>query len=75
MNPKDKALDLYFKHEKEMRIYKKNGFEYDGRKTKNCCLITINEMLNQYPSNAPKYSYEMEQHIFWNEVKNELEKL
>ena len=75
MAPKDKALCLYFKYEKEIRIYKTNGFEYDGRKAKNCCLITIYEMLNQYPSNAPKDSYEMEQHLFWIEVKNQLEKL
>jgi hypothetical protein len=73
MTPKDKAIDLYFKFEKEFRIYKQNAFEYDGRKTKNAVLILIDEMLLSYPSNCPKKSYEMEQHIFWNNVKTQLE--
>lgn len=72
MTPKDKALELYFTFEKVLRVYKDGSFYYDGKQAKNCCVILINEMLNAYPCNAPIGSYELEQHIFWNEVKNQM---
>ena len=39
---------------------------------KQCALIAVDEMLNEYPSQCPKDSYEMERHLFWQEVKNEI---
>jgi hypothetical protein len=40
-----------------------------------CALIAVGEMLNEYPSQVPKDSYEMERHLYWIEVKQELENL
>jgi hypothetical protein len=40
-----------------------------------CAIIAVDEMLNEYSSQVPKDSYEMERHLYWTEVKNELEKL
>ena len=71
MTPKDKALELYFKYEKEIRIYKKNSFEYDGRKAKNCALIAVDEVINQYYTDTDNVT----QHEYWQQVKNEIEKL
>ena len=39
----------------------------------NFALIAVNEMLNEYPSQCPKDSYEMERHLFWKQVKQELQ--
>jgi len=72
MTAKDKALDLYFKYEKEIRIYRQNGFEYDRRKAKNCCLITVDEII------AIKllwYQKDTKDLDYWNEVKQEIQKL
>lgn len=44
---KEKALELYFKYEKELRVYQDNGFYYDGRKTKNACLIAVDEIIEE----------------------------
>jgi hypothetical protein len=67
MTPKDKALELYFKYEKQIREYKQNSFEYDGRKAKNCCLIAVDEIIK-----AIGFSTTDE---YWQEVKQEIEKL
>jgi hypothetical protein len=40
-----------------------------------CALIAIDEILNEYPCQCPKDSYEMERHLFWKKVKEEIEKL
>ena len=85
MTPKDKALELYFKYEKELRVYKDNGFYYDGRKTKNACLIAVDEIIesrkddknfddslfstSEYYSKHPMYL------SYWQEVKKKIEKL
>jgi len=68
MKPKEKALELFFKYEKEIRIYRQNGFEYDGRKTKNCCLIAVDEILNNGGLGTIMNEW-------WQEVKIEIEKL
>jgi hypothetical protein len=72
MSAKDKALDLYFKYEKEIRIYRQNGFEYDGRKAKNCCLITVDEILKAVDSD---WSFMQKRIDYWNDVKTEIQKL
>jgi IS30 family transposase len=38
-------------------------------------LIAVDEILNEYPYQCPKYSYEMERHLFWQEVRIEIEKM
>jgi hypothetical protein len=71
--PKEKAEELVGKY---MSL-----LEYELPATwhvyliKKCALIAVDEMLNEYPSQCPKDSYEMERHIFWNQVKQGLEKL
>jgi len=72
MTPKEKALDLYFKYEKEIRIYKTNGFEYNGRKAKNCCLIAVDEIINHHSQEQALYRIDT---YYWKEVKQEIEKL
>lgn len=41
--------------------------------SKKCALIAVNEMLNEYPAQCPDGSFEMERHLFWQEVKQRIE--
>jgi hypothetical protein len=69
MTPKEKAQYIF-------DIYTNYVGEYDVDKhAKQCALIAVDEILNEFPSQCPKESYEMERHLFWQEVKQELEKL
>lgn len=70
--PKDKAFELYFKFEEEFKIYYKNGFYYDARKTKNGTLICVDEILNLLKNTV--YN-KQETFNFWLEVKKEIEKI
>ena len=72
MSAKDKALDLYFKYEKEIRIYRKNGFEYDGRKAKNCALIAVDEIMKSIGWHDMD---ESNKDTFWDDVKKEINNL
>ena len=40
-----------------------------------CSLVAAEEMLNEYPAQCPEGSYEMERHLFWQDVKSEIEKI
>jgi hypothetical protein len=76
MTPKEKALELYWKYYN--RIEHTLSEEYSKHETflcKQCALIALDEILNEYPSQVPKDSYEMERHLYWQEVKKEIEKL
>jgi hypothetical protein len=42
---------------------------------KQCALIAVDEIIECYPAQCPKESYEMEQHIYWQEVKTEIKNL
>ena len=72
MRPKEKANKIFSKMHNE--VYESYGTEI-GFISKQCALIAVGEMLNEYPSQVPKDSYEMERHLYWQEVKKELEKL
>lgn len=65
MTPKEKAQELI----------DKMSFETHKYNAKHCALVAVDEMLNEYPSQCPKDSYEMERHKYWEEVKQEIEKL
>lgn len=71
ISAKEKAIELFNKYEKETRIFKINGFEYDKNKSKNCSLIAVDEILLAnhiwYKDSIP-YNY-------WNNVKKEIQKL
>lgn len=76
LTPKEKVkelYDLFSKHAKYWDCYNDMPLEIDH--VKQCTLILVNEMLNEYPNQCPKDSYEMERHIFWQEVKEELLKM
>jgi hypothetical protein len=89
MTPKEKADDLYRNFfEYSDSNYGANKFEQNWygnvlagerkvrkESTKKCALIAVDEILNEYPSQVPKDSYEMERHLYWQEVKKEIEKL
>jgi hypothetical protein len=66
MTTKLKALELFDKY------YEVTNNYYES---KQCALIAADEMLIEYSSQCPKDSYEMERHLYWNEVKKEIEKL
>ena len=71
ISAKEKAIELYNKYEKETRIFKINGFEYDKNKSKNCALIAVDEILQAnhiWYKNSIPYKY-------WFEVKQEIQKL
>lgn len=70
MTPKEKAEDLVAKFNNPDRT----NYPY-VHNAQQCALIAVNEMLNDYPSQVPKNSYEMVRHLFWQEVKQEIEKL
>ena len=72
MTPKDKAFELYFKYEKELRVYQDNGFYYDGRKTKNACLIAVDFAMEFITGNLDE-SFDKTLYLF--EVKEEIENL
>ena len=70
MDYKEKAKELFDKY---------NRFDFNTivdstqrNYAKQCALIAVNEMLNEYPSQCPKDSYEMERHLFWKQVKQEI---
>ena len=71
MEPKLKAIELVHRYDL-LQTYVED-FSYD--EAKQCALIAVDEILNEFPSQCPKESYEMERHLFWQEVKQEIEKL
>lgn len=66
MTPQEKAKQLFGKY---------YGIPLYIKTVKECCHIAVNEMLNEYPAQCPENSYEMERHLFWMEVKEEINKL
>lgn len=41
---------------------------------KECALVAVDELLNEYPAQCPPDSYEMVRFLFWKDVKQEIEK-
>ena len=72
MKPQEKAIELFNKYEKETRIFKINGFEYDKNKSENCALIAVDEILKAVDSD---WSFMQKRIDYWNEVKQEIQKL
>jgi hypothetical protein len=89
MTPQEKAVELFKKfNEYADSNYGATKFErkwYGNtlagerkvrkESAKKCALITVDEILKEYPSQCPPDSYEMERHLYWTEVKKEIEKL
>jgi hypothetical protein len=74
MTPRSKADQLLIKFKMSECTHGYNDVR-DLHAANRCAIIAVDEMLNEYPSQVPKDSYEMERHLYWIEVKNELEKL
>jgi hypothetical protein len=80
MTPKEKALSLLDKMKKQTYSYQ----EYVGANSsideigyeagKKCALITVENLINEYPS-FPRGTWEESRALYWLEVKQELEKL
>lgn len=80
MTPKEKALSLLDKMETQTYSYQ----EYAGANPstaeigyeagKKCALITVSQLINEYPS-FPRGTWEESRALYWLEVKQELEKL
>lgn len=66
MTPKEQAEILYGK------FY---GIPLYIKTVKECCMIAVQTMLNEYPAQCPKDSWEMERHLYWSEVEKEIQKL
>ena len=66
MTEKQKAAYLIIKYMSKV---------VDMKLAKECALVTVNELLNEYPAQFPPDSYEMERHLYWMEVKQEIENI
>jgi hypothetical protein len=71
---KQKATELYIKCDKLFET------PYETHHKTHCMvkeimLLITDELLNEFPSECPKDSYEMERHLLWQEVKKEIPNL
>ena len=66
MTPKIKAAYLVVKYMSKV---------VSKQVAKECALVAAEELLNEYPAQFPPDSYEMERHLYWKEVKQEIETL
>ena len=67
MNPKEKAAYLVLKYMSKV---------VSKQLAKQCALVAVDELLEEYPlAQCPPDSYEMERYLYWNEVKQEIEKI
>ena len=76
MNPKDKAFELYFKYYRDVLA--------NSEKAKQCALIAVNEMIKEYQSMSDldsilfiknEHTNVVDKLVYWQEVKQEIEKL
>ncbi len=72
MEAKEKAEELVLKF---LRIENNTPEWFNTHIAKQCALIAVDEVLECYPAQCPKESYEMEQHIYWQQVKTEINNL
>jgi hypothetical protein len=73
MEAKEKAEELFNKYKPICAGY--NGGQSNKYFSKQAALIAVDEILECYPAQCPKESYEMEQHIYWQQVKTEINKI
>jgi len=73
MTPKEKANELYSKFDNLLNKDFMLPIVYDNQ-LKECALIAVDEMLNNFLSNRTT-EYGRERYHFWQEVKQEIEKL
>jgi hypothetical protein len=68
MTPKEKAKELYFKMHSQEQIVSKEA--------KQCALIAVDEIIKEYSNVRPMFVYITPPRLrYWQEVKQEIEKL
>ena len=72
MKQKEKAEELV---ERMYQVHSSSASDITWYFAKQCALIAVDEVLECYPAQCPKESYEMEQHIYWQQVKTEINNL
>lgn len=72
MTAKEKAFSLFCKYYRDSDLLVE---DLSRIQAKECALIAVDELLEEFPSQCPKDSYEMERHIYWLQVKEEIQKL
>ena len=72
MTPKEKAYDLMIKFFKLSYCIDARERHYNS---KECALIAVDEILNEYKRNEPLSTHENYRFKYWQEVKQEIEKL
>jgi ribosomal protein S17E len=73
MTPLEKANELYSKFDNLLNKDFIHPIVYNNQ-LKKCALIAVNEILNEFP-NGIKGSFEEKRKYYWQEVKQEIEKL
>jgi hypothetical protein len=68
-----KRLDLVHKIDELLENSNMAGLN-QRQFVKQIALFVVDEMLDEYPSQCPPYSHEMERHLFWSRVKEEIQK-
>jgi len=76
MTPKEKAEELVNKYLRTYPIYDNPTvvISYTYNEAKQCALIAVDELLNNFLSNRTT-KYGRERYHFWQQVKQEIEKL
>lgn len=72
MKSQEKAEELVLNF---LRIDNNTPEWFNTHIAKQCAIIAVDEVLECYPAQCPKESYEMEQHIYWQQVKTEINKI
>ena len=77
MTPEEKAEEFYLKYQYriENRLDKKYSKKYEKFLIKQCALIAVNEIINSNPHSNPLNTEVYSTMDWWQEIKQELEKL
>jgi hypothetical protein len=73
MTSKEKAKELVDKYSTYVVMWS-GGIEVETQNVKQCALILVDEILNEFP-NGIKGSFEEKRKYYWKEVKQEIELL
>jgi hypothetical protein len=74
MTPKEKAIELFNKYATYVVMWT-GGVEVEKQNCKQCALIAVDEILSDYKNYLLHENTEYKGLMYWQEVKNEIEKL
>jgi hypothetical protein len=74
MTPKEKAQELFNKYATYVVMWT-GGVEVEKQNCKQCALIAVDEILSDYKNYLLHENTEYKGLMYWQEVKNEIEKL